>query len=343
MNKVAFIKDPHLMFGFSNNIRKPLPGSGANSWENSIRKKLEFIASHMKTNGISILLISGDLFEHSKLGDWTFNKYFKNKSALLEIFIDEGIELYSVQGNHDMFNGKAQINGTIFGELISDGIIQHLTIEPLEFRTQIGIIKIHGTDYSFTEAEQKRKFHIINNEESVINMVVSHTNITPNEEQLSDFTYQELSENYPNINVHLCGHYHLGYDPTIVNEVTFINPWNLTRVSREYQVKMDNHIPQLVLLDLDNYSNSNLDWVQTIEIPHLNFYDAFREEVVSILKENQKFKFFDSDEEVISLDNLVGEDLDDNQLLSIIINSVLTDKSTSEKQALLNKALEYLT
>jgi DNA repair exonuclease SbcCD nuclease subunit len=298
----------------------------------------------MKDNGIRILIMSGDVFDRSNRSDWSFNKWLKHKSILLNIFVREGIEIYSVQGNHDMFDGKDEINDTVFGEMIEKGIIKHLTAHPLEFQTAVGIIKIHGMDYSFTKDKQKRKFQLLNeNSKDYISLCVSHTNISPNEDHLVDFTYLELSENFPNIDVHLCGHYHLGYESTILNDVTFINPWNMTRVIREYQVRMDNHTPEVVLLDLDRYNSDNIDWVQHVEIPHLPFHEAFNEEVISVLKENQKFKFFeDSFGEVISLDGLIDEDLDDNQLLSVIINSVLGDKDTKEKQALLNKALEYL-
>jgi DNA repair exonuclease SbcCD nuclease subunit len=344
MNKVAFIKDPHLMFGFSNNIRKPLGNGSGNSWEKNIYRKLEFIADRMIASGIYILIFSGDVFDRSKRSDWSFNKWIKHKKCLEEIFLSKGIEIYSVQGNHDMFDGKDTLEETIFGEMVEYGIIKHLTNNPLEFQTQNGLVKIFGNDYSFTKEKQKLKFSDKNIEsENIISMLVSHTNISPNEDQLVDFTYQELAENFRNINVHLCGHYHLGFESTIINDITFINPWNMTRVTREYQVRMDNHTPEVVFLDLDRYNNTSTDWIEHVVLPHVPFHEAFNEEVVSVLKENQKFKFFEnSSNGDISLDGLINEDLDDNQLLSVIINSVLVDKSVNEKQALLNKALQYL-
>lgn len=344
MNKIAFVKDPHLMFGFSNNIRKPISGGSNNSWEKSIVTKLKFIASTMRSKGVRILIFSGDVFDHSKRSDWSFNKWLKYKQILEEIFISYGIVIYSVQGNHDMFDGKAGLEGTIFGEMINNKIINYLPENPLEFKTPNGIILIQGMDYSFTKEEQKRKFYEANQVNGeIISMCVSHTNISPHEEQLSDFTYGELSEQFPNINVHLCGHYHLGYKSDIKNNVVFINPWNMTRVTREYQVRMDNHIPEMVLLDLDRYSSNNVDWVEHIPLPYLPFNEAFNEEVISVLNENQKFKFFEGqDGQEIDLKELTNDDLNDEQLLSVIINSILSEKSVQEKQMLLNKALMYL-
>ena len=343
MNKIAYIKDPHLMFGFSNNIRKTRTGGTRNSWEKDILSKLEFIASEMKSKGISILIFSGDIFDRSKRSDWSFNKWLIHKKILETIFLDQGITIYSVQGNHDMFDGKDTIKETIFGEMVENNIINYLTNSPLEFHTPSGIIQIHGMDYSFTKEIQKRKFEELNSvSENIICMCVSHTNISPNEEQLTDFTYKELSELYPNINVHLCGHYHLGFKDEIVNNVTFINPWNLTRVTREYQVRMDNHIPEMVIVDLDRYTPDNTDYIEHIDLPYIPFHEAFNEEVISVLKESQKFKFFEEASSDINLENLVKDDLDDNQLLSVIINSVLSEKSVQEKQQLLNKAISYL-
>jgi len=344
MNKFAFVKDPHLMFGFSNNIRKPVTGGSGNSWEKDIIKKLTFLAEKMIENQIYYLILSGDVFDRSKRSEWSFNKWLRHKKVLIDIFLSKGIEIYSVQGNHDMFDGKPGLTDTVFGEMVEEGIIKHLTSEPLEFRTPNGIVKLFGTDYEFTKDKQYIRFSNINDiSEDCISFLVSHTNISPNEEQLVDFTYQELSETFPNINVHLCGHYHLGFENSIVNGVAFINPWNLTRVVREYQVRMDIHTPEAVFIDLDRYTSGNLEWATNIKLPTRPFNETFNEEVISVLKENQKFKFFEnSDGEIISLDGLIDDDLDDNQLLSVIINSILKDKNANEKQALLNKALEYL-
>ena len=328
------------MFGFSNNIRKSRPGS---SWEKNIIDKLKFIAQQMNSKGIRILIISGDVFDKSKRSEWSFNKWLLQKKIIQDIFLDNGIEIYSVQGNHDMFDGKDSTDDTIFGEMVDNGIINHLTISPLEFHTPNGIIQIHGMDYSFTKEIQRRKFEELNSiSENIITMCVSHTNISPNEEQLTDFTYKELSELYPNINVHLCGHYHLGFDDKIVNGITFVNPWNLTRVVREYQVRMDNHIPEMVIIDLDRYTPDNTDYIEHLPLPCTPFHETFNEEVISVLKENQKFKFFEETSSDINLENLAKDDLDDNQLLSVIINSVLSEKSVQEKQQLLNKAISYL-
>jgi len=349
MNKVCFIKDPHLMFGFTNNIRKPINGKSS-GWTDSIIKKLNFIKDTMLENGVNILIFSGDVFDSSdssevktnsnNLKTWSFNKYLKNKNILIDIFINSGIEIYSVQGNHDMFNGRAELKGTVFGDIVDQGVINLLTTNPLTFKTKVGLINIIGLDYSHTKEDQTKKFIEIKKDTS-INMVVSHTNISPNEDQLVDFTYQELSTNFRNIDVHLCGHYHIGYPSTIVNNITFINPWNMTRVTREYQVKMDHHKPEMVLLDLDEYSNDNLNWVTHIELPHLPFEQAFNTEIVSVLKENEKFKFFEGDSEV-NLDSLNDSDRPDEDLLSAIINSNLTDKTVNEKQRLLMKTIDYL-
>jgi len=105
---------------------------------------------------------------------------------------------------------------------------------------------------------------------------------------------------------------------------------------------MDNHIPEMVIVDLDRYTPDNTDYIEHIDLQYIPFHKAFNEEVISVLKESQKFKFFEEAGSDINLENLVKDDLDDNQLLSVIINSVLSEKSVQEKQQLLNKAISYL-
>jgi len=336
-HKIAVIKDTHLMFGFSNNIRKP--AVSGQSWSKDIELKLLFISEEMMKRGITKLVVTGDLLNHSDKNSWSFRKFLMNKEVLQNIFVEKGINIYSVQGNHDMFDGLKTTNNTVFGELCNDGIINHLTENPIIIKAHEQF-KIYGIDYNFTKEEQEASFQKINDlsSEHEITCVVSHTNISPNQEQFVDFTYNELSTKFPNIKVHICGHYHIGYEPKIVNGVVFINPWNMTRVVRDYQVKLDNHIPQLVFLNFNNFSTSDLNWVETVNIPHKPFVDAFNQETVSILEESEKFKFFEGVSE-IDLD-IIAEDVDNDQLIRLIINKNIDN--ISDKEKLLVKTIEYL-
>jgi len=326
----GFIKDPHLMFGFRNLLRNP-------GWEQDILLKLNFIKDTMIANQVSTLIISGDLMDKSKEQDWTFKQYRILKDHLFDIFISNGIELYSIQGNHDMFDGHADLNGTVFGELCKDGIIKHLT------KLTLNNFNIYGIDYHNEKDLIKDKFkEIISGDTSGnIPIICSHTNISPNENQLVDFTYNELS-NLGNC-IHLCGHYHLGFKPCKINNSVFINPYNLTRVARDYQVKMDEHIPELVLVDLNNFSLDNLEWVKSIIIPCKPFKEAFREEIQSLIEESKKFKFFEDSGEV-NIEKLLDEkELSDVELVKVLINKHFESKNGIDKEKILSKVLEVLS
>lgn len=327
--RFGFIKDPHLMFGFKNNIRKP-------KWEKHIYSKLEFIKNTLLELNIKVLIFSGDVFDRQYSKDWSFKLYLKNSGVLKEIFQDNGIMVYSVQGNHDMFDGHEVLEDTVFGKMVSEGILNRVSIDnPIEDKDMI----IYGIDYH-------QNHDIIKQELSVINTkaiptpdgrkkigVVLHSNITPDEERLTDFTYKQLAEDYPFIDYFLCGHYHIGYPSVKVNNSWFINPWNLTRVVRDYETRLDIHKPELVIVD------PTLEKIDHYEIPVLPFSEAFDQEAMNLIQTASGFKFFSqiNFEEVFS-----KAEKTDKEIIQLIIEQQLPDLSEEEKNILLDTSLSYL-
>ena len=343
---VAFLKDIHLMFGFRNLIRKP-------GWENDIILKLETVKNLMIEKNCNILLLSGDILDRSKSKEWSFKLYLKVLNLLQEIFVQHGINIYSIQGNHDMFDGAETLEDCVFGKLVEDGIINHITNYPLEllFQDDEGARKraiIYGLDYTNVRdntvalMQQVNDIELVN--DSDIKCIMTHTNITPNETQISDFTYKFLSESYPKIDVHFCGHYHLGFEPDKLGSTTFINPWNMTRVIRDYNTKMEFHIPEVTFVDFKKFSKDALpmDFVEVHELPCKPFSEAFREEVISLLEENENgFKFFE--EGVVDLDELLeSQELTDAEIISVLIKQQMDSKTEPEKKAILKTAMKYL-
>ena len=343
---VAFLKDIHLMFGFRNLIRKP-------GWENDITLKLETVKNLMLEKNCRVLLLSGDILDRSKSKEWSFKLYLKVLSILQHIFVDNGINIYSIQGNHDMFDGAETLEDCVFGKLVEDGIINHITSYPLEllFQGDDGSHKraiIYGLDYTNVREntidlmQQVNDVGLVNDTD--IKCIMTHTNITPNEAQVSDFTYKFLSETYPDIDIHFCGHYHLGFEPDKLGNTTFINPWNMTRVIRDYNTKMELHTPEVTIVDFSKYSKDALpmDFVEVHELPCKPFSESFREEVISLLEENDNgFKFFEDG--VVDLDELLEkQELTDTEIISILIKQQMTGKTEHEKKDILNTAIKYL-
>jgi len=346
-NQVAFLKDIHLMFGFRNLIRKP-------GWENDIILKLETVKNLMLERNCFILLLSGDVLDRSKSKEWSFKLYLKVLGILQHIFIDNGIHIYSIQGNHDMFDGNETIEDCVFGKLVKDGVIKYITEQPLSLTvsdSKDGSSKsskeiiIYGVDYTNVKENILTSMQKINdNNHNAIKCIMTHTNITPNETQVSDFTYKFLSETYPNIDIHFCGHYHLGFEPDKVKNTTFINPWNMTRVIRDYNTKMELHTPEVTFVDFSKFTKDALpiDFVEVHTLPCKPFSESFRDEVISLLEETDNgFKFFE--EGVFDLDELLDkQELTDAEIIAALIKQQMENKSDQEKKEILTTALKYL-
>ena len=321
------IKDPHFAFGFQNRIRK--------DYEGDIRAKLEFIKNYCLQNSVDKIIFTGDVFDAQYEKKWSFKQYVKNKKVLEEYFIDNGIVLYSVAGNHDFFNGKEEIEGTIYGEMVETGIIHHLTSEPYISDA----VEIHGVDYS-SDIE-----HVIGRLIEIDTIpkrgkqraVVLHQNVTIDETPFTDLTYKFLSETFNNIDIFILGHYHVaevdgGVYIDRKSKKVFISPWNLTRVVRDYYVKMDKFEVNAVHMKIDE--QGQFEFI-TVPIPHKPFAQAFIPEMINILHVSKKdqFEFFDKikDFDVV---------LEENESDKSVLQKLKQQASFSEEAV--QVALKYL-
>ena len=165
----------------------------------------------------------------------------------------------------------------------------------------------------------------------------------------TEWTYNELLENFPGIDVFVCGHYHGGFpvqiflkkikqpDGTFIddpnNHVVMINPWSFQRVVRDYYNEMDIHIPEFVEIKTENINGEWYLEFKNIQIPVKSYEETFKPKVVELLKVTRKehFKFF----ETVNFDDIkVGAN--DEEILVQFAEADDLDKS------IIVKALEYL-
>jgi len=306
------IKDPHFMFGFKNRIRK-------SKWEIDIDDKIDQIINYCLENNINKIIFTGDIFEKSRKKDWSLSQGLQNKKRLRK-FNDAGIEVFSILGNHDYFDGHETIKETFFEDCVESGLITYIGAGNKKvFDIALGKnIIFYGIDYS----EDKSK--IINQLKSIemdfipdkktFKVVTLHSNITSDIERLTDFTYGELSQY--NVDLFNCGHYHIQSQLGSIFETSgtiFCNPWNLTRVARDYAAKMDEHIPEFCVFSISEAPEDSSDDFQvlskTIPLKVKPFSEAFNIDVINLLQEIGKteFKFFEEvtlDEDLVEVDDL---------------------------------------
>jgi UDP-2,3-diacylglucosamine pyrophosphatase LpxH len=282
------------MFGFRNNIRRY-------GWERAIDSKIDQIIEYALNNNITRIFFTGDVFEKSKKKDWSFNQLQQNKARLLKFKL-AGLTIYSNMGNHDYFDGHEHIKGTVFGEMAELNLLNYIgtDTDPIffEFKGKKHKVALYGIDHHQNIDKILDKLEHIKNtvflkETAVI--LLMHSNITDSQTRLTDFTYDQLS-NYP-IDIINCGHWHLAPEGGAVQKVNgtyFLNPWNLTRVMRDYHVKLDEHIPSFIHVSIVPVGDDFDYNIKEIPLDTLPFSEAFNTEVINLLQELGKdgFNFF---------------------------------------------------
>jgi len=309
------VKDPHFMFGFRNNIRK-------HGWERDIDYKIDQIINYAHDNSIEYLFFTGDIFEKNHKKDWSLKQFQENKKRL-QRFYDAEIKIFSNAGNHDYFNGHEDITDTVFGEMVELNLITYVGKDPVphRFTTPNGHeILLFGIDYHQSLTQVLDELDVVSNYKrqdpsASIKLLLIHSNITDKNIQLTDFTYDQLSQF--DIDVINCGHYHLVPEGGAIQEVNgthFLNPWNLTRVSRDYAVKLDEHRPEFIHARINFVPDPIFDF-QEIFLETKKFSEAFNVDLINLLQElgKSEFNFFKD----IELEQ--EEDAnDDNKLLETI-------------------------
>jgi len=284
-----FVKDMHLMFKFRNNIRK-------HGWEKDIDYKLKQIIDYMVVNNIKYLFTAGDIFEKTK--DWSFKQFQANMDRL-KLFKKAGITLFSNLGNHDMTNGRESVEDTVFQAAVELGLVTHVgsDMAPYKFLTQKDKeVLLFGIDYHQSLTRVLDELDVVSNykrqtESASVKLLLIHSNITDKNIQLTDFSYEQLSQF--DIDIINCGHYHLVPEGGAIQEVGgthFLNPWNLTRVSRDYAVKLDEHRPEFIHARINFVPDPVFDF-QEIFLETKKFSEAFNIDLINMLQELGKSEF----------------------------------------------------
>jgi predicted phosphodiesterase len=285
-----FVKDMHLSFSFRNRIRR-------HGWERHIDDKLNQIIRYMKDNNITYLFTAGDIFDRSKRKDWSFSQFQANK-ARLQKFKDAGIVLYSNLGNHDTMDGYEYVQGTVFGEMVELGLINYIgsSMPPVVFNTSRATIGLFGIDHHQSDEKVIDELHRIQAFPNIdIKIALMHSNITDNNTRITDFTYNQISEF--DIDVINCGHWHLEPDNGPIQNINgthFLNPWNMTRVMRDYNVKLDEHKPSFIHGTISMIGEEPYFKFEEIPLVVEPFSVAFQTEIINLLQDLGKdgFQFF---------------------------------------------------
>ena len=332
----VFVKDMHLMYNFRNNIRQT-------GWEKAVDDKLRQIIDYMTVNKITNLFTAGDIFD--KTSDWSF-KQFQANVERLRWFKKAGIKLYSNLGNHDMAQGRESVEGTIFKAAVDLDLLTYVGsgMEPIQFSIdgEANEVLLFGVDYHVSlgkvidEVCRVSDYPRCQQSTKTCKLVLMHSNVTSEKSILSDLTYGQLADY--DIDIFNLGHYHLvpsGGAIQKLKDSTFLNPWNLTRVSRDYHAKLDEHKPEFIHTKITFVK----DQKPTVEAKEIflkvgKFSETFNVDTINMLQElgKGKFAFFDD----VGLDGMEKEEMSDDEVL---LQSIAKAKEISEDSIKIAKEL----
>jgi DNA repair exonuclease SbcCD nuclease subunit len=312
MINLISIKDPHLSLGFLNRIRY--------DYQRDITGKLDFIRQFIIDKKVNDIILTGDITDSNYDRKWSFRQYVKNKRAFENLKVNNNVEILSCVGNHDMFNGLEDSQDTVFDELVRENIIKNITRYPKVYNesvptsgTKTKQLKIYGVNFSNNMETILNNLKVINNDTFInteyFKIVVMHNNLTPNKERLTELIYSELAKEFPNINMFIAGHYHIGFPTEKIDNTYFVNNWNLTRVVRDYDVTLDQHTPEFEFIQFDD--NYNLINIETIKVPCGKYDETFIPNAVNIIKKSKQeiFEFFQ-----INFEDIINKQSDEEIL-----------------------------
>lgn len=266
------IKDPHLMYGFEKpNVRK-----GTNDdFIKNLDAKWDFVRKYCKENKIKDVYFTGDIFEEQKGEKWKLPILNEMEKKFFIPMREAKLNLYTVFGNHDYFNGNYKDkDSTALGYFERLGYVKTFDIGDIIEKENV---RIYGIGYIRDTNELLSKLAILNSEldSQKINVCFLHENFAPSEDKLKGvYGYSRLAP-FNNVDIFVLGHYHNGFEPTLQGKTHIVNDWNYFRMSREYSVRSDEHIPSFSDISVDSGGSISIKTVKYDDyVPYEEAFNA---------------------------------------------------------------------
>jgi DNA repair exonuclease SbcCD nuclease subunit len=215
MSSILFVGDPHL--------DSVTPLSRLDNYRETTLAKLRDILLIASAKRVKYVIMTGDVFD--KLDQSLI--YIHELLDVFNLFKENGIEVYTVVGNHDLkYNSFNYFSTTPLSLLFKTGAVKHLEILDIpEHNT-----RIYGVD--FTKESILSTYRL---DKSVYNIVVVHyglENTVPGE----SIPFKNLKK----FNLVVAGHDHMAYPIHLYGNTTMLRPGSMTRRTKdEYNLTRD--------------------------------------------------------------------------------------------------------
>lgn len=232
------------------------PSSRIDDYPRTVIRKMNYIIEYAIKHGYENILLTGDIFHSTQQPI----PYLNEVTSCLRIARDNGIEVMSIIGNHDVPHGRVDLTErTPTGNLIESGCITWLK------RKKIGNYTVYGVDYG-QEIDEAQEDNSICIAHVFFNQMMDKDNLT------SDVA-SRLGHS-----IYFLGHDHIPYDPVYLDRCAVYRPGSLTRGT--------SHTHQLNRKIYANTIDFTTGEVGCIEVPHQPSDEVFTEEAI------QKFSVY---------------------------------------------------
>jgi DNA repair exonuclease SbcCD nuclease subunit len=247
------IKDPHFRLGFKSPISRE-----QEEFDFSIKSKVKQIATLALKEGVDVIVISGDIFDIKETSRYVV-KQLKPIGEQLDILKKATKQkmIITVAGNHDLPHSSRSLKSeSVYDYFQSLGKIVSVHKSEIRFNTKKDTVVFSGLDFTskLTELYKEMKEYDNNILEKATRVFLLHEHLLPNKDFNKDrflgnkMSYKRVLKEFKNIDVFVAGHYHKGYKPYHDSNRWVVNPYNMTRLARDYYVVNGEHIPTVNLV-----------------------------------------------------------------------------------------------
>lgn len=265
-------------------IRGSTPFSRLDDYPETLWTKFQQLTDFIKEHKIEAILNGGDLFDTPDPSTGVVNRY-------LELFRSWNIPIYSVVGSHDLFGyNERTLERTALGTLRASGVVSIIHMaKRIGENCQIG-----GISHSYSLDENPETDYYLKKVTDDYMIQMCHGMITPGPFFGKYTLYSQIKTEADLV---ICGHYHPGFGPFLIDGATIINIGSMGRtenVIRKYPpgfLYIDTDVPEweFISFDVDPdpfVAKSQVDVQSIINID--NFIESLKEKVGNFEKADLK-------------------------------------------------------
>lgn len=208
MSKIIFVGDPHL------DNRTPI--SRLDTHADTTKGKLLNILKTALKHDVGLVVMLGDMFDKYD----TSILYLNEIISIFKQFNDNGIEVYSIIGNHDLpYNNKKYFNQTPLSLLFSSNVVKHLT------KLELDTVDIYGIDFTEMSRVGELNANLNKDKTSILCMHYATDNTVP---------YESIErDEFNNFDLVASGHDHNFYDYSITDKPIVLRPGSMVRRTKD--------------------------------------------------------------------------------------------------------------